>query len=1113
MKDSAKKGITLRKTRGDLRCDRNFVPFAALLLCLVSSLHAQPAADSALARPDITFTQLFLEEGLSQSIVQCIAQDNKGFMWFGTEDGLNRYDGYRFTVFKHDPNDPSSLSYSEITALHVDGAGNLWIGTFNGGVNRYDPRTEHFERIQNDPDNPESLSNNIINVIFEDSKGALWFGTDKGLNRLVPAETGAGTGKFVRFLHDPQNPHTLTNDSVKAICEDSSGALWIGTDAGLAKFDRDTGLFTRFSNKPDEKGSLGPGAVTALMVDENTLWIGTQGGGVNKLDLKNPRPLFVRYTHRAGDPRSLSHDQVNVIFQDRDDRLWIGTNGGGLNLFDRPANAFTTYRHNPTIPRTLSYDQVMAIYEDRSGLLWIGTYGGGIDKINRTKKQFALYAHDPDNPNSLGHQIVWAVHEDKDGILWVGTHGGGLDRFDRKKNIVKHYRHIPGDPGSLSNNVVRIVYEDTSGTLWIGTNGGGLNRFDRKTETFEAFLNDPGDPASLSHNELRAIFEDGEGTLWIGTNGAGLNKLVPAEEPGAPPEFLRCRHDPSNPNSLSNDFVRFVFEDSKRILWIGTQGGGLNRFDRDRATFTHYRADPDDPQSLNNDFVFAIHEDRDANLWLGTWGGGLNKFDRESNTFSHYTMEDGLPNDAIYAIVQDKEGNYWLSTNNGISKFNPREETFRNYTIEDGLQSNEFNGGSFFKNPDTGEIFFGGIKGLNAFYPEKITDNPHKPPVVITSFQKLNQESTFDKPFSEIKELTLSYQDYVFSLEFAALDFTAPEKNLYAYKMEGLDEDWIFTDAKKRFATYTTLAPGKYTFKVRGSNSDGKWNEKETSLDIIITPPFWKTWWFTLIWLAFAAALMARAYQRRLKTVQLRAELQAAHDAQMAIMPQQDPDIKGLDISGICIPANEVGGDFFDYIRSEKDESKILIALGDVSGKAMKSAMMAVMSNGMIYARSDEDLPVKEIMTRLNAPLISKTAKKMFVALCLAAFNSRKKSLTFTNAGLPRPILKSGSTAELIEGKDPRFPLGAVADTVYQEKTVQLSPGNVVVFYSDGISEAHNPAGELYGDATLVKLLLKTDSTALPASKIKKTIIADVQRFAGSAEQNDDMTIVVVKVL
>jgi DNA-binding CsgD family transcriptional regulator/streptogramin lyase len=417
---------------------------------------------------------------------------------------------------------------------------------------------------------------------------------------------------------------------------------------------------------------------------------------------------------------------------------------------------------------------------------------------------------------------------------------------------------------------VRVLFLDREGVVWVGTAKGGVNLFNRETGVFTSFQHDPDNSKSLSHNEIRSIYEDHSGVIWIGTYGGGLNSYDRETC-----NFIRYKNRDDDPNSLSNDFVRTIYEDHFGVLWIGTQGGGINLYDRDTGNFSHLRADADNPESLNNDFIHSIYEDKSGMIWVGTWGGGLNRYDQQKRSFTHYTEKDGLPSNAVYGILEDSSGNLWLSTNNGISKFDPKSGTFKNYNVQDGLQSNEFNGGAYYQSPRTGEMFFGGIKGFNTFFPENIKDNTHIPPIVITSFKKFNQQMIPKNNIPYIRDLRLSYKDYVFSFGFAALDYNVPEKNRYAYKMEGFNKEWIQTDSKNRCASFTTLAPGKYVFKVKGSNNDGVWSEEGTSIRITIVPPFWKASWFRAMMVIFLIFIFLRWHKTRIKRMAVRLQTQA----------------------------------------------------------------------------------------------------------------------------------------------------------------------------------------------------------------------------------------------
>jgi ligand-binding sensor domain-containing protein len=1057
-------------------------------------------ADSHGQENRMRFEELSIEEGLSQTIVYSIVQDNEGFIWFATEDGLNRYDGYHFAIIRHDPEDTNSLGYNHILALLVDSRGTLWAGTFLKGLDRYDRDKDIFIHYRSDLDDPTTLSNDMVNCIHEDSRGDIWVGTDQGLNHL-----DISTGIFTRYLHDPADPASLSADRVASICHCTNGYIWIGTTGGgLCRLDPDTGKFRSFKHDPEDPSTLPDNSITALSLDrQGNLWIGTNGGGAAVMDMKTES--FTNYQADPDNPEWLSHSSVFAILEDSNGMIWLGTNGGGLCRYDPLTGKFLTFVNDPNDPESISYNEIYDIYEDRSGVIWLGTYGGGANKFDLKRKKFVHFRYDPNGVNSLSHPIVWSILEDEPGKLWIGTHGGGLDLLDRKTGKYTHHRHDPADPYSLSSDIVRVVYKDRGGTLWIGTNGGGICRMDRKTGRFHTYRNDPADPSSISHDQIRSIYEARDGYLWIGTNGGGLNRMDKTTG-----RFTRYVHDPADLSSISNDFIRVIFEDSDGRFWLGTQGGGLNRMDREHGTFIAYKNDPGDSTSINSDFVFSILEDERCFLWMGTWGGGFVTFDSGKETFTAYIEKDGLPSNSIYGALEDEYGNFWLSSNNGICRFDPREKICKSYNERDGLQGNEFNGNSFFLSP-SGEMFFGGTNGFNAFFPSQIKDNPFIPPVVITSFTKLNEKVKFDRPISEIDKIHLTYRDYVFSFEFAALEFSAPEKNRYAYKMDGLDQDWVYTDYEKRFATYTTLPPGRYTFRVKASNNDGIWNEQGASVAIVIEPPFWKTWWFRIVVLLVVAAFVILIYRRRVQNIRMKIELQTAHDAQMSIMPHSDPVIEGMEVSGICIPANEVGGDFYDIFWIDDRRTKLGVAVGDVSGKAMQAAMIAVMSSGMIYSRTDEYSSPADVADRLNRSLYYKTDEKMYTALCLANIDVLKKEVTYTIAGFSTPLIKAGGKVRMLDGAGHGLPLGALNDSRYREDKIRLGTGDVLVFFTDGVTEALNQAKDFYDQRRLELLLSSTDTSVLSAAKLKELIIADVKSFTGNVRQADDMTVVIIK--
>jgi PAS domain S-box-containing protein len=694
------------------------------------------------------------------------------------------------------------------------------VGTENG-LNRFDQQKQKFFRYFTYSDNPKSLSNNNIRSVYIDKSGVLWIGTyGGGLNRFDHEKE-----EFICYKNVADDPGSLSNDNVLSIYEDTSGILWLGTDGGLNRFDPKKKQFFCYNNVPD-------------------------------------------------DPNSISDNQVNVIYEDKTGILWIGTGSGGLNIFDREKERFVSYKNSPDNPNSLSHNRIISIYESNSGSLWFGTRGGGINIFNRETQKFIHYRTDPDNPNSLNDNMIWAIHEDRYGMVWIGTDVGGLNKFDRKRNTFKHYTHNPDDPKSVSNNRIPHIYEDKSGKMWIGT-FGGLNRFNRETGQFIHYKFDPGDPYGLSDNRVICILEDQSEVLWIGTKGGGLNKFN--RKTG---QFIHYTFDPNDPYSLSNNRIHNMRKDSSGVLWVGTFGGGLNKFDREKETFKRYQSDTDNPNSLSDNFISSMHVDRSGILWIGTAYGGLNKLNPAEDNFTSFTVKDGLPDNTIYSILEDDNGNLWMGTNRGMAKFNSKTKEFNNYDEKNGLQSDEFNAGVAYKSKN-GEMFFGGINGFNSFFPDSIRDNPFIPPVVITDFKIFNKpvpvgkmaddRVILEKPITETKEIQLSYKDNFFSFEFSALHYVAPDKNQYAYFMEGLEEEWNYA-GNRRYVTYTNLNPGKYVFRVRGSNNDGVWNEEGTSVKITIIPPFWKTWWFYTLCAVIIIVIATAAYRYRINLLKKQRE-------------------------------------------------------------------------------------------------------------------------------------------------------------------------------------------------------------------------------------------------
>lgn len=797
--------------------------FFLVLLCI--SLKA--FADISKVR----FFQLDIEDGLSQNDVYSILQDQEGILWFATQDGLNRYDGYQFTWYRYDPKDPKTLPHNYVRHIFEDSEGIIWVATDNG-LGRFNRIDETFTRFLHDPNNPASLSNNSVWSILEDNQKNLWIATQSGVNLF-----DRRTGEFKRFQHDPYDINTISHDKTYSLMKDRQGKIRIGTEVGWDLVEQNEGkiTFKRYGRKFDKNGELIQwGPVLSMVEDRNgTLWIGTFSGGLIQFNPKNDRQT--RFLHDPNDPGSLSGNLVRTIIEEND-RLWIGTNQG-LALMNRQTERFTHFKHSHGDHHTIAHNIIRSFHIDRSGLFWIGTGGGGISKVNIPSFDFHHHTVELNRPDGLKEKMIYSFFEDHEGIVWIGTLTG-LYRWHRQKNSFKLYQHDPNNPNTLSGNRIRAIHEDQNGTLWVGTDRSGLNRFDRKSETFYRVPVNPNTPkTALRSPRVWQIHSHNRDFLWLGTDW-GLTRMDLKRQ--------RFKHFP-----MSNTWT--IEKSASNHLWLGTWGHGVLKFDLQREEFIKKYTTK---EGLSDDRTFGLHEDLKGNLWIGTWGGGLNRFDPKKEQFQIFTEQDGLSNDTVYAIHPGRKDELWLSTNQGLSRFNPETLKFENYHVEDGVQSPEFNLKADFRSR-SGELFFGGVNGFNLFYPEQISRFLKHSPVVISKIQSLRQNETtlkpvpLDKPLSKMDAVQLSWKESLIAFEFAVLDYANPKKNRFTYKLEGYDQSWI--DAGTRnMAMYTKLPGGVYTFRVRGANHQGIWNNLGASIKVVIVPLWWETDWARLLFIILA---------------------------------------------------------------------------------------------------------------------------------------------------------------------------------------------------------------------------------------------------------------------
>ncbi len=818
-----------------LRLLRNTIYTILILIAAVNQTTAQPDG--------VKFDHIGLEEGLSQSTVTAIVQDARGFMWFGTQDGLNRYDGYSVKVYMNDPTDTNSISDNGVWSLLSDSRGDLWIGTEHGGLNRYVYSENRFYHYTSKSDDPASISDNYVLALFEDSNHDIWIGTHSGgLNRFNRSKQ-----TFTRFLFAAQNDSVDSKENnVRSICEDSTGNLWIATGQGLFKMKpRELNFngvhYTHYRHNHLDPNSLSSDNINNLFFDSHgILWIGTWGAGINSFDPKTGK--FSRYVNDVKNSGSVSCSLINSIYNHSSrtgQELWIGTYDCGLFL------------KNIKYKTTVKYldENVLTLYEDKSGILWIGTFENGVRILDKRKNKFVHYFENPDKTGGLNSNAIIGILLDKDRELWIAALGNVLTRYDKSRKNTTGYTL-----GSGSNTVSGQIYisaltESVDGNIWAGTFSGGLYRFNKKSGKFRHYKHDVKNKNSLLSDDVTSLCYDAESNvLWIGYFNGGISSYALSKE-----VFTHFYPDDKNPKTIPRGFISTIYIAKHSGLWAGIAGKGAVHFLTESNSFKRYQdgssvsdfAAKHKGTRINNNFVFSIYEDDQGIIWLGTKGGGLNRYNPLTDSFTNYTVENDLPNNVVYGIEADKFGSLWLSTNKGLSRFTPQTGKFRNYDAKDGLQSNEFSEQAHFASPD-GELFFGGVNGFNSFYPEEIEDNEYVPPVYLTAFKIFNEALILPDPIPPGKPIELSHSQNFFSFEFVALNYTLPEKNRYAYMIEGFDRDWHYVTAGQRTASYTNLDPGEYILLVKASNNDGIWNNAGSSIKIIVKPPYWMTLWFQI---------------------------------------------------------------------------------------------------------------------------------------------------------------------------------------------------------------------------------------------------------------------------
>jgi signal transduction histidine kinase/ligand-binding sensor domain-containing protein/CheY-like chemotaxis protein/AraC-like DNA-binding protein len=816
----------------------------------------------------LSFNRLNSEDGLSNNLVTSIIQDSKGFLWFGTQDGLNRYDGYNIKVFKNSEEDTCSVLDNLIFSLYVDSKGELWVGSLNG-MSKFNYETETFKRYPVSTSEIQGFKKEPLGSIAEDMDGNMWYGNrNGGLYMFKP-----GAREFTYFDYPSKN--------VSKLFVDENNNLFAGTiDCEIYYFDKKNNRFIK-SELPNYSSPLIPENYVRNMYKSihGKLVINTSHG-------------ILQVDPFSGTSKSLSllpkgfsgfrNNEIRYVFEESANIIWIGTWGKGLYCYNAKEDKVANYQVEPGNTNSLGNNDVNVIFKDASGVIWVGTQDG-VTKIDAAKDIFKKYQYNPKEPESLHFNFITSFCEDNNGNIWIGTYGGGISIFDPVTESFKKVVHLPGNKNSIANDAIRAICIDPSGKIWIGTMKG-IDVFDPKTKKFTHYENIPDNSNSLSNNDILCIINGGENDLWVGSFGGGVTRVILPNHFSTEPKFIN-HNTKGDLAGISSKYIRSLMYDDSGYLWIGNLGSGLDRMDLKTGRITHYSKEGNENFSLRDNNINSIRKSSDGSIWIGTWDG-ISRLSPDNGEISNFSLKEGLPDKNVADIQQDNYGSIWAATFKGIIKLNTdNSNNFRliSFNTQNGLQSNKFNINASLKSKN-GNLYFGGTTGFNIIVPERIVINNFIPPVVLTSLsvfneevkinEKVNGRVILNKALNESEKITLTFREKIFSIEFAALSYSENERNCYQYYLEGVDKQWVNVNSKRRFATYSNLKTGNYTFKVRASNSDGIWNDEGISFKIEMLPPPWRSWWSYIIYSAVIMLVLLLARNYSLSQARLRHNLQ-----------------------------------------------------------------------------------------------------------------------------------------------------------------------------------------------------------------------------------------------
>jgi ligand-binding sensor domain-containing protein/serine phosphatase RsbU (regulator of sigma subunit) len=1092
---------------------KNYLSFLSLLIFLFTI--RQPV----LAQEQLKYHTLTAEQGLSQGVVNCILQDNRGFMWFGTQDGLNRFDGNGVTIFKTNPVDSNSLIANDINCLFEDNHGILWVGTDGGlsTLNLYTGKFTNYLHI-----NSIHPDKNNIRTIYQDKEGTIWLGTE--YNNLCKFNRDAD--KFTTYPIALKDTSSSAFDYISSITEDATGKLWLGSlGGGLYCFDKKTGKTENFYQYPDARSSIGY-AVNAINTiyyqkENNELLLGTRGMGLEAFNLTTKK-FTSYYTPTTDTLHTREPKNIFGITKDNSGNIWIGGNNGeGLYRFKEAERIYISYKRNRQTNSTdFNEDFCNSLYVSNDNILWVGT-NNGVGYYIPEKRNFTIYR----DTNNIAANVVMAIAKDAGGKIWIGTSGSGLRTYD---DLTHTYSRNPKLIKAINNISILSLFIDNADNLWIGTWGSGVLAYNLLTEKI---LSLDSIENTIAKTSITSITQDHAGKIWISTYEKGVFVY---DEKNKNVERITVN------NGLSDNHVYSFYEDAEHNMWICTDGGGLNCYSLDGKISAIKKTVGNN--SLSSNSVNCVYQDKSGDLWIGT-SIGLNKYNIKQKTFTHYFAKDGLPNDYIYSILPDKEGNLWISTNKGISKFNPTisnegESAFRNFDEGDGLPADEFNQGASLKTAD-GKMFFGSANGIVSFIPEKVFGNMHEPPVTITSCELFGKAYMPDTLISEKQHLELSWKNNTISFSFIGLDYEMPAKNKYKYMLEGADADWTLPTTH-HWANYVQLPPGHYVFRVKACNNDGVWSPVGAAISINIIPPFWKTNWFYALCVililggiygfikyrtariekekkVLEAKVEERTHQLAEKNRDITASIQYAKRIQQAILPPLEDIKQYLPESFVLyMPKDIVSGDFYWF--GEQGDKLIMVA-ADCTGHGVPGALMSMIGHNLLNQIVLEKGITKPSTILNNLSTMVQTALKQGVSnidttdgmdLALCCFD--KKSGEIEYAGANRPLIIA-SNGELKKIDPDKMPIGGTQIGIgrsFTNHSHKLKEGEIIYMFSDGYADQF---GGDKGKKFMMKRFLETlqELKNLPVKEQEEHLQNTILNWRGDFEQVDDILVIGIK--